>query len=240
MSERELELMLQHWQSLAKVQVQFIDALGEYKLRTAQADLAHAVASGEWAVARIKADLVGELETSLRRLNRSRYRTAQRIQRLERLARELARLRSGEDLDPAHLPRVWAAYTVFERAVPAATLERLVTVPLDAASRPGENFADLRRPGRTCPAVPDSVDNVHALLAWLKHEGLVPRRGSAAYRQVLAAIGLLAGFAAAEVTALQAALQEMQQGTYSAWQPVVLVGLPDSVDARKIIKLGTK
>lgn len=236
----ELELMLQHWQALAKVQVHFIDALGQYKLRAAQADLTHAVAAGEWAVARIKADLVRELETSLRRLNRARRTTARGGERWERHALALARLRSGEDLDPAQLPRAWAAYAVFERAVPAATLEQLITMPLDESSRPGTNFADVRRPGQACPAVPDTVNNVHALLAWLKHHGLVPRRGSAAYRQVLLALGLLDDFAAQEIRSLEAALREMEQGTYNAWQPVVLAALPDSVAARNIVKLGAK
>lgn len=240
MAEQDLELLLQHWQALAKLQVQFVDALGQYKLRAAQADLAHAVAAGEWNVARIKAELVRELETSLRRLNRARHTTAQRTARLERQARDLARLRSGEDLDPAGLTRAWAAYTVFERAVPAATLQQLIATPVDASSRSGENFADPRRPEQPCPAVPDSVENVHALLAWMKQHRLVPRRGSTAYRQVLEALGLLADFPAQQVASLEQALREMQQGTYSAWQPVVLAALPDSIDARKIIKLGVK
>ncbi|MCU0959792.1 MAG: hypothetical protein MUF48_06775 [Pirellulaceae bacterium] len=236
----QLEQMLKHWQTMAQVQVRFIEALGQYKLHVAQAELVQAAAAGEWAVARIKAELVQELQTSLRRLNRARHTTARRVERLERHARALARIRSGEDLDPADLPLVWGAYTVFERAVPAATLERLMAMPLAASSRPGANFADVRRPTRSCPAVPDTVDNVHALLAWLKRRGLVPRRGSAAYRQALQAIGTLADFAAAEVTSLTSALRGIEQGTYDAWQPVVLAALPDSIDARKIIKLGTK
>jgi hypothetical protein len=236
----ELEQMLEHWQTMAQVQVKFIEALAQYKLHAAQADLTHAVAAGEWVVARMKAELVRELETSLRRLNRLRHTTARRVARLERHARDLARIRSGEDLDPSQLARVWGAYSVFERAVPAATLEQIMAMPLDASSRPGTNFADVRRPERSCPAVPDTVDNAHALLAWMKRRGLVPRRGSAAYRQVLQAIGELAAFATQEISSLETSLREMQQGTYNAWQPVVLAALPDSVDARKIIKLGTK
>lgn len=236
----ELELMLKHWESMAQVQVKFLEALAHYKLAAAQADLAHAVAAGEWAVARMKADLVRELETSLRRLNRLRHTTARRAARLERQSRDLARIRSGEDLDPTQLARMWGAYTILERAVPAATLDQVLAMPLDAASRPGTNFVDVRRPERACPAVPDSVDNVHALLAWMKRRQLVPRRGSAAYRQTLRALGALAAFATQETTSLETALREMQQGTYNAWQPVVLAGLPDSVDARKILKLGAK
>ena len=51
----DLELALEHWQTMAALQVKFIEALAQYKAEVAKAELVEAVTAGEWAVARMKA-----------------------------------------------------------------------------------------------------------------------------------------------------------------------------------------
>jgi len=234
------EATLQHWQTLAELQVQFVEALGQYKVETARAELIQAVAAGEWAVARMKAAIARELEFSLKRLASQRHATARQLLRLQRRIRDAVKIRSGEDLPPSQLSRVWAAYTVLERWAPTDALSRMLSTPLHASARSGSSFADPVDPTRTCPDLPQHVDNVHGLLDWLKHNKLVARRGTAAYRHVLEATSILNAGATAEIEKLTAALRELEQGTYNAWQPVAITALPDNVDAKKIVRLGTK
>jgi hypothetical protein len=236
----DLELALKHWQAMAELQVKFIEALAQYKAETAKAELVAAVAAGEWAVARMKASVVQELEASMKRLTRRRGTPARRVERLERQARDVAKIRSGESLSPSQSSRMWGAYTVFERLAPASVLEQVIGTPLHANSRLGSSYADPRRPGSACPDPPPHVDNVHALIGWLKRRAFVPRRGTDAYRQVIGAVAAIAEVAQGQIQALETALRQMEQGTYDTWQPVVLAALPDSVDAKKIVRLGAK
>jgi hypothetical protein len=236
----DLEQALKHWQTMAQLQVKFVEALGQYKVDVARAELTDAVAAGEWEVARMKAQVVKELEASLRRLNRQRTTTARRVARLDRQVRNLAKIRGGEDVTATQLTLLWAAYRVFERSVPAETLEKILNTPLHDESRQGCSYVDPHLPQRPCPNPPDSVDNVHALIAWLQQHRFLPRRGTAAYRQVMAALTTFGDYAASEVAALEQSLRDIEQGTYSTWQPVMIAGLPDTVDAKKIVRLGTK
>ena len=236
----DLEQSLAHWQKMAELQVQFVVALGQYKAEVAKAELVEAVAAGEWAVARMKAQVVRELEASLRRLTRLRNTTARRVERLEHQAREAARIRSGEDLTPSQLSLMWGAYTVFERLAPASVLGKILDTPLHASAKRGVSYANPRQPDVACPDPPETVDNVHALIGWLKRRALVPRRGTAAYRQVTDAMTAIAQVAESETQTLAAALKDMEQGTYNTWQPVAIAALPDNVDAKKIIRLGSK
>ncbi len=97
---------------------------------------------------------------------------------------------------------MWGAYTVFERLAPAPILEKIIDTPLHANSRLGSSYADPRRPGGACPDPPQTVDNVHALIGWLKRRAYVPRRGTDAYRQVIDAVAAIAEVAQGEIQTL--------------------------------------
>ncbi|MHB0957508.1 MAG: hypothetical protein ACYC6N_20695 [Pirellulaceae bacterium] len=238
--EDSLEQALAHWQTMAGLQIEFVEALGRYKAEMAKAELVQAVAAGEWAVARMKAQVVQELESSLRRLTRLRHTTARRQERLADQARSAALIRSGEDLTHGQLVRMWGAYTVFERLAPVSVLGKIADTPLHATAKWGSSYVNPRQPQSACPDPPETVENVHALIGWLKRRGFVPRRGTAAYGQVIDAMSAIASVAESQVQSLTAALKDIEQGTYNTWQPVAIAALPDSVDAKKIIKLGAK
>jgi hypothetical protein len=240
MAEIDLEDAFEHWQAMAALQIDFLEALGEHKLQAAKAELARAVAAQHWAVARMKATVANELESSLKRLTRQRNQVNRFIQRLGRHAKSAAKIRSGEDLRPSQLALMWAGYTVFERLTPVSVLDELSLTALHPTVRDGCSYADPRQPEVTCPSVPQEIDNVLALIGWLKHEQLVPRRGTHAYRQVIGAFSRIAGCAATEIEKTRAALQGLEQNTYENWKPLIIAALPDSVDVKKIIGLSAK
>jgi hypothetical protein len=236
----ELQHAFEHWQKMFELQSEFLAALGEYKLRAAKAAVAQAVAEQQWAVARMKAAVASDLEATLKRLKRQRHCTHHTAHRLRRHAQAAAKIRSGEDLRFTSLSLMWGAYTVFERLAPAKVIEQLSKRPLEDSARRGESYADPRRPHRTCPDPPANVKNVLALISWLKKQQFVPRRGTAAYRQVVAAFAAIANVAQQQIAVLQNALKSLEQNTYDTWQPVVIAALPDNTDVRKVISLGAK
>lgn len=236
----ELEQAFARWTKIAELQLKFIEKLGQHKMDVAKSELVDAVAAGEWAVARMKASVARELQATLKRVTRLRGQTSRWVDRLSRHARAIAMIRSGEDLTSQQLVAVWAAYRVFERMAPAATLETLIKTPLHPDVRAGASYVDVARPGQPCHDLPESVDNVHALIGWLKRHRYVPRRGTRAYSQLIQAMSVVADAAPAEIEKLRTALANLEQGTYNTWQPVVIAALPDSVDAKKIVRLGVK
>ncbi len=235
-----LVLAFEQWAEVAALQLQFVEALGKYKSEVAKAELTLAVAAQQWAVARMKTDVARELEFSLKRLHRFRRQTERRIARLERHAQAASKIQNGEDLPLSQLNLMWGAFTVFERMAPASVIEDLANTPVPETARSGSEYADPNCRDKPCSSVPPGIDSVHALIGWLKHRRYVPRRGTSAYRLLLAAFSQVAASAATEIAALETALSALQKGTYDTWQPVVIAALPDSVDAAKIVRLGTK
>lgn len=231
----DVENLFGHWQAMAELQVRFFEALGEHKLQLAKSELVRAVAAQNWSLARMKATVALELEAALKRLRRQRHQTRRSIQRLGRHARAASKIRSGEDLAPSQLALMWGGYTVFERLAPASVLQELIDTSLPATAREGRNYVDTRHPDQRCPDPPADVDNVLALIGWLKRHWFVPRRGTEAYRQVIGAFSKIASVATKEIQSLRENLAALEKGTYENWMPVVIAALPDSVDTKKII-----
>ncbi len=235
-----LQQAFERWKTMAELQLQFIETLGNYKLTTARAELVRAVMAGQWAVARMKAQVVDQLERSLRRMWRLRNQTDRRVRRLDRQAKAAARIRDGQQLEPSQLARMWAAYTVFERATPMGVLETIINSPLEPESQRGMAYADLRHPESPCANPPSSVDNVHALIHWIRRRRYMPKKGTQAYRQIVGAFADIAAVADLEIERLQQQLLALEQRTYDTWKPLAVAALPDSVDVKKITRIGTR
>ena len=235
-----LELVFRQWATMTQLQLDFVEKLGVYKLNVAQADLVYAVAASQWAVARMKASVARELQQSLARLKQQRGQTRRRQQMLLRRAHAIAKIRDGEQITSNQLARMWAAYTVFERAVPAQVIDQLIQTELDPAATHGRSYVNVRYPNKACPDPPASVDNVHRLIQWIRRNRYMPRHGTRAYRHVVMAFEQIGNVATAQNQELRDALQQLEQKTYDVWKPVVIAALPDSVDVKKITRIGTK
>ena len=44
--------------------------------------------------------------------------------------------------------------------------------------------------------------------------------------------------AGSQIDQLQTALRELEQGTFDVWKPLVIAGLPDTLDVKKIVRAG--
>jgi hypothetical protein len=236
----ELPVRFQQWKVMVELQLEYITRLGKYKLDVAKSDLVAAVASGQQAVARIKAQVAQQLEGALRRLARFEYQNRTRATRIGKLARDASLVRNGDDLSVSSMGRMWAAYRVFERLSPLDVLLELMKIDVHRSARLAESFVNKREPTKPCSDVPDSVENIHMLTGWIKRRGYLPIRGNHAYRHLVTVFGRLANVASQIIKQLRDAIQEMEDRTYDTWKPVVLAALPDNVDVQKIIQAGLK
>ena len=238
--ETERDKAFDRWFRLAELQLDFLDRWGTYKMNVARAELLRAAAAGQYAVARIKHRVARELADALRRLRRNRRMYLQRARRWAQQSRQLALVRLGEELTVRQWGRLWAAFRVFENRVSWEVMETIMKKPVQAASRRVGQYVSIANTGQSAEPVPSAVENVYQLIAWLKQQRQMPRRGTMAYQQVVWAFGQLTWFAVEEISRLEALLKALEQATLDAWQPVTLAALPDSVDVKKIIQAGTR
>ena len=134
----ELPVRFQQWKVMVELQLEYITRLGKYKLDVAKSDLVAAVASGQQAVARIKAQVAQQLEGALRRLTRFEYQNRTRATRIGQLARDASLVRNGDDLSVSSMGRMWAAYRVFERLSPLEVLLELMKIDVHRSARLAE------------------------------------------------------------------------------------------------------
>lgn len=240
MQQLDREQVFEHWQAMAELQVEFFVALGQHKLQAARAELVYAVAAQHWALARMKATIAMELESTLKRLQRQRHQSQRYIQRLGRHARAASKIRDGEDLSPSQTSLMWGGYTIFERLAPLRVIKELTATPLHPEARSGHSYALPQHLDHLCNDPPSHIDNVLELISWLRRQHLVPRRGTHAYHQIVEAFSKIAAVAETEVGSLRTALESLEKNTYDTWRPVVIAAIPDNVDAKKIISLGSK
>ena len=238
--ETERDKAFDRWFHLAELQLEFLQQWGVYKLNVARAELLAAVAAGQQAVAQIKRRVARELEAALQRLQKNRRLYLRRAKRWGRQSRQLALIRLGEDLSVRQWSQLWVAFRVFENRVPFSVLQPLLKERVKPAARVESEYFRVSPRSPQVEEVPREISNVYQLIAWIKAQRLVPRRGTTAYQQIVAAFDQLSLFAREEIERIQELLKAIEQETLDAWQPVTLAALPDSVDVQKIIQAGMR
>ena len=130
-------------------------------------------------------------------------------------------IRSGEHSDGGLQGPLWQGYTFFPQQTGSAVLLTEIEMkPVPEEARSGDNYASLRDKDATCEDVPDKKETVGQLIEWVRSQHYIPRIGTPAYSTITAAFSALADVAPPEIAKLQAALDQMQKGTYDAWKPV--------------------
>ena len=236
----DLKERFEIWGNVFSLQIDFLRELGHYKLNAAKSDLVAAVASNQLSVARMKAHIAQELQGALRRLHQMEGRTVTKTKRLMTSARNAAYMQNGDDMTRTRMDLMWAAYKVFERMVPIERLEQIMQQDLHPGARKGVQFVNKEEPSEHCHDIPDYVDNAHMLVGYIKRRHYLPIRGTQAHRHVLKVFQAIADVAATQLDKMQTAINEMRTNTYKVWNPLVIAGLPDTMDVKKIIYNGMK
>ena len=236
----DLKERFEIWRDVYALQIDFLRELGNYKLNAAKSDLVAAVASNQIAVARMKAHIAQELQGALRRLHQMEGRTATKAKRLVSLARNAAYIQNGDDMTRSRMQLMWAAYKVFERMVPIDQLEQTMQLDLHPGARKGTQYVNKAEPSEDCHDIPDHIDNAHMLVGYIKRRHYLPIRGTQAHRHILKVFAAIADVAQAQLEKMHGAIEQMRANTYKVWNPLIIAGLPDTIDVKKILYNGIK
>lgn len=236
----ELKEKFEIWRDVFALQVDFLRELGTYKLNAAKSDLVAAVASNQLAVARMKVHIAQELQGALRRLHQMEGRTATKAKRLMSMARNAAYIQNGDDMTRSRMQMMWAAYKVFERMVPIDQLDQIMQQNLHPGARKGTLYVNKVEPSEHCHDIPDHIDNAHMLIGYIKRRHYLPLRGSQAHRHVMKVFAAIADVAASQLNKMREAIEDMRNNTYQVWNPLIIAGLPDTMDVKKILYNGMK
>ncbi|MBT4694966.1 MAG: hypothetical protein HOB73_16640 [Planctomycetaceae bacterium] len=236
----DLKTKFEMWRDVFKIQVDFIRELGQYRLNVAKSSLVAAVASNQLAVARMKAQVAQELEGALRRLHQIEGRLQTKAQRVTTMAKDVSFIHNGADMTKSRMEMMWAAFRVFERLVPLQQIQASMEIEVQPSARLAHQFIDKYDTSQECESVPVSVDNAYMLVGWLKKMHYLPARGSKAYLLVMKVFETLAEVAQQQIDALNQARRQIRENTFDVWNPLIIAGLPDTLDVKKILSAGIK
>jgi len=235
-----LKEQFEMWSDVFKIQIDFLRELGEYRLNAAKSSLVAAVASNQLAVARMKAQVAQELEGALRRMHRIEGRLKTQSQRVLAMAKDVSFIHNGTDMTKARMESMWAAFRVFERMVPLEQIQTSMEIEIQPTARLSHQFVDKYNQGQECESVPINVDNAYMLVGWLKKKHYLPVRGSKAYLLVMKVFETLAVVAQQQIDAVNEARTQIRENTFKIWNPLIIAGLPDTLDVKKILSAGIK
>jgi hypothetical protein len=236
----QLKEQFEMWRDVFKIQVDFLRELGEYRLNIAKSSLVAAVASNQLAVARMKAQVAQELEGALRRMHRIEGRLKTQKQRVTIMAKNVSFIHNGADMTKYRMNLMWAAFRVFERMVPLQQIQASMKIEVQPTARLSNQFINKYAPSKECENVPISVDNAYMLVGWIKKKHYLPIRGSKAYLLVIMVFEMLAQVAQQQIDVLSQARRQIRERTFEIWNPLIIAGLPDTLDVKKILSAGLK
>jgi hypothetical protein len=228
------------WTTRLEVYVDFIRALGEHKLKSAQAELAWAEALNQYTVVEARQVVVGQLRRAMRRLDREEARYARWVWQVELRRRRVDILVAGRRPSANSWPAIAAAYHWFASRALLETGESLFDITVPAAARGGANYRNATLPTIACGDVPEDLTTALGLMEWLFEERYVPRVGSAAHRVVVQLMQAMNQPARATVQLLRAQLDALHTATYDTWKPLAILGVEDSQVTREIKQAGTR
>jgi hypothetical protein len=219
------------WTDRLKEYNDYIKALGEYKKASAEAELKLAEAAAQWEKVRAMRLVINQMALDLKRLNQQIHRNKQEMARIDTRAKSASVLLNGRPI--AAFARAWAAYTWFERQAMVEASHLLYAVPVPDDAHEATNFVDNRNPDATCQPLPASATTAPQLASFLFENKYMARKGPA-HATLAALFGAINSVAAATVADLEKAIEDMRKGTYDAWKPDQIIGVPAGVRVVKI------
>jgi hypothetical protein len=216
---------------------QYIAALAEYKLKTAQAEKQRAEALNDLATVRMKQVVIAQLERDLREYNRSRKSLDAELKRMAVREQYALLLLQGRRMESSTFGHGWRAYAWFESQAMLERGSNLFRIELPADARGSENFLPLRAEASAEPA-PDTVRNALQLMDWMHDRKYVARRGSKAQECVAGLYRAINSVAAQSAQKLRERLAEIRKGTYDPWSGNGTLGGQRIAAANKIERVG--
>ena len=212
------------WTNRLKAYNDYIKALAEYKKAAADAELKRAQAAQEWTTVRAMEVVIRQMDLELQRLNRQTAKVRQDIQKMQQLAKRALLVLSGRRLQGFH--RAWSAFQRFALPAVVESPAALYAVTVDPAGHDAAFFLSNRRPKDTCEPLPDHHTTALALADWLQAQRYMARSGTPPQRALAELVREINQVAARQVQKMLDDLAAMRDGTFDAWSPPSIIGVP--------------
>ncbi len=213
------------WESMADVQLRYIEKLGQYKLNVAKAAVEEAKAANLNELAKLKARTVKEMDLSLKKMRSKQHDMQRRADRYAEHAKRADYIYRGDALDADLVPQIWIGFNVFMKEAPPSALSSMMTTVVDPAARLGTAFCYNRDRKVACENAPDTIVNVLELIAWMRDHKYTARLGGKSYQQIAGAFGELAKVANNAIAELNIAMAELEENVIKQWTPIMLAGI---------------
>jgi hypothetical protein len=225
------------WTERLKAYNDYIRALADLKLKTAEADLQNARAANEMAVVRLKNVVIGQIGRDLRAFNRaiaSQRRSLQQFENKDKAARLLLR---GSRIMSGSFVSGWSGYVFFESRALLEAGERLFRIRVSKAARKSSNFISVSNQ-QTVNDAPPEIENALQLMQWLHEQRYLAARGSMGQLVVVKLFQEINQIAKDATGAIRKRMDEMRSTTYDVWKLRAIFGASESPAAKKIEEAG--
>lgn len=206
-----------------KVYNEYIKALADYQKSVAELELKRAEAAAQWEKVRVMEVVLQQLVRDFDNLRKVIAKNKSEIVRLQ--AREKLALALLRGRPIATWSQSWRAFDWYlERAILESS-EDVYAIELSSGAHAASNFISQR--GKEFPAatLPSDIQNVLAMVRWLREEKMLPRVGSEAHRAFLQLARVINETVLSTISAMQKAIDDMRKGTFDAWKPPQLLGV---------------
>jgi hypothetical protein len=171
--------------------------------------------------------VIRQMVLELKRIDQKSGRVAKEAKRVSELGRRAALLLSGRRLKT--FARSWSAYQQFELHALVESATDLYSISVPESTRNGQHYLDNRDPRRPCEPLPEHVKTALALASWLRTKKYMARSGTPPHRSLAELLRAINDVARQEVERMREALEQMREGTYDAWKPPAIIGVPSTV-----------
>ena len=232
--------------ALAEVQIDFITAIADARLKAAQADEQEALAKQDLATAAMKQEMAKQLSAAYQRLTAHRRDLELQIQEAVGRWQAVHLIVDGENIAHSACPRLWTAVRRLLRDTMdtnTSKIDYLQGVLYTADDLNPSNWADRSVEQNTVRRhpLPASPANGVQLLSYLASAWfLMPRAGTHPWQLTVQSLGVLAGYCQDEITKMQQAIKDLEAGTYDVWKPIDFATLTThpNTDVKSVAMIG--
>jgi hypothetical protein len=215
---------------------EMVKAVGEFKLKAAQAELTEAVAADQATRTYMLQVVVGQLQKDLATVNAQGTSANLKVSNLASRVQAANMLLRGTEI--AAYSHAKDAYKFFEKLAIIEGDESLFSTVFDPKSIKGKDFLNNRDPSKPCEGPPTDEKEMNALqlMDFALGKQYIARTGSSAQRQFVRLFKEIQKVADNSVAAIRQHTDAVRKSVFDAWTPVRILGVEPTPAEKRILE----